>query len=110
MRTILVFLSALLLAGVATGQISQSLPPETVVVPSGDLHLGICTQSEVFPRWIRRNMQGVESWCFFVKFSEQLILIDGNSLAVGILFSKVIPRRHLANAIMLGTWFPYPTP
>jgi hypothetical protein len=31
MRTILVFLSALLFAGVATGQMSQSLPPETVV-------------------------------------------------------------------------------
>ena len=36
---ILVFLSALLFDGVATGQMSQSLPPETVVVPSGDLHL-----------------------------------------------------------------------
>ena len=53
------FLIALLFAGVATGQMLQSLPPETVVVPSGDLHLGICTQSAVFSRWIRLNMQEV---------------------------------------------------
>ena len=41
----------------ATGQVSQSLPPETVVVPSEDLHLGICTQPAVFRHSKRMNMQ-----------------------------------------------------